>query len=381
MRKLPLRLVILALIVAAGLALRAKFFTPGPMHVQVATVERGTVEATVANTKAGTVRARLRAKLSPGMSGLVTELQVKRGDHVEKGALLLRLDDAEPGARLALARRELEVATARHARTCLIAHRAQTLLDRNRELAEENIVSQDRIDELESAFQTASADCTVAAAEVEQARAQIGIAQVAFDKTRLTAPFEGIVAEVNIEVGEWVTPSVPLVIAPDTIDMLDPSSLYISAPIDEIEAGRLQIGQVTRVTIDSRPGETFAGKVVAIAPYVLDVEQQNRTVEIEVELSDRELSRGLLPGTSADVEVVLQVKQDVLRIPTYGVLDGHRALVVNRDGKIEEREIELGLRNWEYVEITAGLALDEEVVVRFEGDDLPAGTSVVVDEP
>ena len=379
MRTWLLRLIVLAALVAAGFALRFTVFASEPIRVEVAVVGRGTVEATVANTKAGTVQARRRAKLSPGTSGLVAELLVTRGQHVTAGDVLLRIDAATQRAQLALTQRALEVADARNARACLLAERAARELERNQE-AGDDIVSEDRLDQLKSARDLATADCTVAAAEVERARASVAAAQAEVDKTELKAPFDAVVAEVDFELGEWVTPSVPLVVAPDTIDAVDPSSLYISAPIDELEASRLRVGQPARVTIDSHPGQTFAGSIVAVAPYVLDLEQQNRTIEIEVELEDQTLSASLLPGTSADVEVVLETKQDALRVPTFAVLDGRRALVVAGD-VVEERAVTLGLRSWEHVEILSGLEAGEHVVVRFEADDLAAGAEVVVAAP
>ena len=101
------------------------------------------------------------------------------------------------------------------------------------------------------------------------------------------------------------TPSIELVQAPTLFDLIDPSSLYISAPMDEVDTSRLSTGQPVRVTIDSHPGKSLRGRVARIAPYVLDLEQQNRTIEVEVELDDQEFSRTLLPGTSADVEVIM----------------------------------------------------------------------------
>ena len=373
-----IRFLVLAVLVSAGVVLRRTVFAPAPPVVEVATVARGVVEDTVANTKAGTVRARRRAKLSPGTSGTVVERHVDRGERVAAGDLLIRLDDETPRAALLLAQRALDVALAGEKRACISAERALRELDRKRELAKDELVSVDQIDALESAHQLALADCSVAAAEVERARASILAAEAELSRTELRAPFDAIIAEVSAELGEWVTPSAPLIAAPDLIDAIDPTSLYVSAPMDETEAARLEADQPVRVTIDSHPGASFPGRIVRVAPYVLDLEQHNRTVEVEVELEDAEFAATLLPGTSADVEVVLGVREDVVRLPVLALFEGDRAFVVEADGTISIREVEIGLRNWRYAEVTAGITTGERVVIHFEVDELVDGELVGV---
>jgi HlyD family secretion protein len=165
---------------------------------------------------------------------------------------------------------------------------------------------------------------------------------------------------------------------PGVIDLVDPTSLYVAAPMDEVDSGRLAVGQRAIVTIDSRPGERHPGRVARIAPYVLDVESQNRTVEIEVELEDQELSQRLLPGTSADVEVVLEQRPDVLRLPTATLLEGGRVLVVE-EGVLAERRVGTGLRNWDWVEIREGLSAGDEVVSTLDRVEIVPGAAVVVE--
>jgi HlyD family secretion protein len=119
--------------------------------------------------------------------------------------------------------------------------------------------------------------------------------------------------------------------------------------------------------------------VVRVAPYVLDIETQNRTVEIEVELEDEELSSQLLPGTSADVEVILDVRDDVLRIPAQALLEGDRVLVA-RNGRLVELPVEVGLKNWDYAEVRSGLEPDQLVVVSLDRAEVRGGARVEVEE-
>jgi HlyD family secretion protein len=233
------------------------------------------------------------------------------------------------------------------------------------------------LDQVDSAARTAAAACEAARAGEESARAGADLAQRELDKTVLRAPFDGIVAEVTIEVGEWSTPSPPAVPVPPVVDLLDPESIYVSAPMDETDSNRIRPGQPARVTVDSHGGRSFPAKVVRVAPYVLDYEAQNRTVEVEVELDDRAFAATLLPGTSADVEVILDARQDVLRVPTSALLASGSVLVME-DSRLVERPVKAGLRNWDTTEVQEGLAEGERVVTSLDRAEVQAGARAVV---
>ena len=131
----------------------------------------------------------------------------------------------------------------------------------------------------------------------------------------LRAPFSGIVADISGELGEYATPSPPGILTLPAVDLIDDSCMFVSAPIDEVDAANVKVGQVARITLDAIKGKTFAGKVKRIAPYVLELEKQARTVEVEVEFSERPEAENLLVGYSADVEIVHNARTNVLRIP------------------------------------------------------------------
>ena len=377
MRKWTVRILVLVALVAGFYLLKTRYFVPDPIPVDTVAATRGPVEATITNSKAGTVRARRRAKLSPGTSGTVIEILVERGQHVIAGDVLLRLDDSTQRSQLALAERALDVAVATNERSCIAADRAARELARNQGLGE-GVVSEDMLDRLESAEELARAECRVAEAEVQRARAAVDAANTELEKTRLVAPFDAIIAEKSVELGEWVTPSVPLLAAPELMDAIDPTSLYISAPMDEVDAARLSVGLPVRVTIDPYPEQEFAGKVARVAPFVLDLERQNRTIEVEVELEDVAFASTLLPGTSADVEVILETRNDVVRIPTRALLAGGKVLLVE-NGALVEREIDIGLKNWDWTEVTSGLEENERVVNTLDRLEVQAGTRVTVE--
>jgi HlyD family secretion protein len=369
----------LFLVVGAAVLLRFTLLAPEHIQVKVVRLERGRVESTITNTKAGTVRARRRAQLSSEVGGRVVEITHREGDRVAAGTSLIGLNDATQRAQLRLAEGGLRVAEASRGQACIARDRARRELARKRKLADQAIVSADLLDQLESAYQVASASCNAATAEVERAEAQIAAIEVELAKLVIRAPFDGIIAEVTVEVGEWITPSPPLLTAPAVVDVIDPTSLYVSAPMDEVDSAAIRTGQPAKVSVDSHPGASFPGQVVRVAPYVLDLEAHNRTVEIEVEFDEQEIAARLLPGTSADVEVVLEAQDEVLRLPTSALLEGNRALLA-KDGRLVEQPVRVGLRNWDWVEIREGLSAGQAVVISLDRVEVKAGARVRVEE-
>jgi HlyD family secretion protein len=161
------------------------------------------------------------------------------------------------------------------------------------------------------------------------------------------------------------------------VDVVDTSCLYISAPIDEVDAPAVRAGQRAQITLDAFPGRAFPGVVRRVAPYVLDVEKQARTVEIEAEIDNPQASN-LLPGYSADVEITLETREDVLRVPTQAVVGGDSVLVLDEAaGVLRRRAVTTGISNWEYTEIRAGLAENELVVLSVDREGVRDGVAAV----
>jgi HlyD family secretion protein len=255
---------------------------------------------------------------------------------------------------------------------CESAQLATREAERVQQLVASELVSRQRLDQAVSARDAAVAGCEAARARVRQAEAALRVAHVMQEKTIIRAPFDGIVAEVSAEVGEWITPAPPGVPIPPVIELIDPDQIYVSAPLDEVDSGKVRTGLPVRVTMDARPGASLAGRLVRVAPYVQDAQEQNRTFEVEVELEDRAAARALLPGTSADVEVILQVRHDVLRIPAYALMQDNRVLVL-RDGRLAATPVTTGLRNWDFAEVVSGLAPGDPVVVSLDRPEVVAG--------
>ena len=166
---------------------------------------------------------------------------------------------------------------------------------------------------------------------------------------------------------------------PPAIDLIDESCLYVKAPMDEVDAPKLRAGQSVRISLDALPKESFAGKVRRVAPYISAVEKQSRTVDIEATFDDPQRAGRLRVGYSADVEVVLDVRNEVLRVPTAALLEGGRVLVIGADGRLEERKIKAGLANWEYTEVLDGIGAGDRIVTSLERPGVKAGAAVMVE--
>jgi HlyD family secretion protein len=371
----------LALVVIALIAAAAWYLTrPKPVMVTVAMADVGRVENTVANTRAGSVMACRRAKLAPPAGGRIERLNVTEGDRVRPGQVLLTLWSDDVTARERMSRQQLQTAKARVREVCELAKASARDAKRADELRARNFISQEAVERARTDAAAKQANCESAGAQVAEAEARIQASRADIDRTVLRAPFAGIVAEVNGEVGEYLTPSPPGIPTLPAVDLIDDSCLYVSAPIDEVDAAQLKVGMTGRVTLDAYRGQHFPGRVRRIAPYVLAVEKQARTVEVEVEFDRPGEAKHLLVGYSADIEIVLSGHNDVVRVPTPALMPGNRVLVLGADAMLEQRKIEPGLTNWEYTEVRSGLSRGDRVVTSLEREGVKAGARATTEK-
>jgi HlyD family secretion protein len=366
-------------LVLAAFVLRLTYFRPEPVPVTVVAAARGPVEETVAGSRAGTVKSRRRATLSPEVGGRVELLAVHKGERVKKGAVLVRIVDEDVRAQLKLAETSLVVAEAAEREACRAADQATRDLARSERLARDEVLSVGLLEKAQTEAGMTAAACEAARARVGQARASLDVARVVVGKTVLRAPFDGVVAEISTEEGEWVTPSPPGLPIPPVLELFDPEDNYVSAPLDEVDVGRVKAGATVRVTLDAYPGRTFAGRVTRVADYVLDLKEQNRTFEVEVKLEDAPFARTLLPGTSADVVVVLARKDDALRVPTYAILPGGSVLLLSK-GRLVAAKVGVGLKGAEWAEVLSGLSPGDSVVTSLDQAEVKEGARARAEE-
>jgi len=352
-----------------------------PIGVQLTRVERGAVERTVTNTRAGTLNACRRARLSPSLGGQIASLPVSEGESVKKGQVLFEIWNDDLRAQVKLAQAELIASRARQQEACIQAELAQTDANRLRKLQQQGLTSDEVANKAISQSLSTRAACEAAAATVSVSEARLSVASASLAKTRLNAPFDGTIAEVNGELGEYVTPSPVGIPTPPAVDIIDTSCLYVSAPIDEVDAPEIRAGMEARISLDAFGREFFDGRVRRVAPYVLDVEKQARTVDIEVDFISASDNSNMLPGYTADIEIILDTNTDSLRIPTEALLEGSRVYLYDPDlGTIREVTLRTGLANWQHTEVVEGLEQDQQIVISIDREGLGDGASVKIEK-
>ncbi|MEZ5539101.1 MAG: efflux RND transporter periplasmic adaptor subunit [Pseudomonadales bacterium] len=365
-------LLILALLLAVGLLKYLR--KPDALPVPVVAVDQGVVETTVANTRAGTVKACQRSELSMALGGLVQKLNVKKGDKVAAGEVLVELWNEDRKANVAQAAASLSAAEHQQKQACISANQNARDSQRAKSLYEKRLISSAQTEAAHTLSSTTKQACDAAEAQVKMSRANLDLVQSHYDLTFLRAPYDGVVVEINSELGEYVTPSPSGVLTKPVIEMMNNQCLYITAPIDEVDAKSLRVGQPVRITLDAFRGQSFAGHVTRVAPYVDEVEKQARTVDVDVRFDNLPEGINLLIGYSADVEIILDARNSVLRVPTESIMDKKSVYVLESD-KLHKRDIVTGLTNWTMTEVSGGLQAGDKVVLTPDRQGVEDGVS------
>lgn len=333
-----------------------------PINVTVIQAIYGDVESIVANTRAGTVSSCQRAKMSFPIGGTIASIDVQEGELVSKGQVLMSLWNADRQSRiyeakaLVLSRRQTKNSV------CINAKNDVKILARTKKLVSNKLTSQENLDNALAKSEASNASCAAANAQIDVAEAVLKTTQASFEQTKLFAPFDGIVAEITGEIGEYSTPSPPGIPMPPAIDLLTHQCHYITAPIDEVDAADIQVGDPVVIRLDAFREQSFSGTVKRVAPYVQDFAKQARTVDVDVTFDKQVLPR-LLTGYSADIEIVLEKHENVLYIPTDIIVDNQFVFIVNQANRIEQRALKLGLSNWQQTEVVSGLSDQDNLVL------------------
>lgn len=295
------------------------------------------VESSVTTTSTGTVVASQQAVLGFGTSGRVAQIFVKAGDAVKKRQLLAELDNRELKAVFEDADRELK--------------RAQQLLQAG----------------------------LISKAGFDQASKNHEIARANLERTRINAPFDGIITEMNLQVGEMSQTSVNLT-AKAPMRIVDQQPRLIQGDIDEIDMSKVRIGIPARIRVPAVGSNWFSAVVHRVVPYVSTAKEQDRTSEIELKITDPE--KALIPvGASAEIEMITEKKDQTLALPTRVVLGriGERHVFRHQQGKLEKVSVKTGIGNYERTEIVSGLKQGDEVVYPPEDFELREGLTVKVE--
>ncbi len=377
-----------------------------PLDVTVEPVRRGVVEQTVAAITSGTVMPPRRAMVAAATMGVISRVYVQEGDRVAAGDLLVELEHAELDAQVALAEANLkvgrsrleqvriaaqiyrEIAAAQLAQSAAQLDQAEADFERVRALAARNAVSQSDYDKASLALRV-SRETKIAAearqkenlvreeelrsaeAAIEQLEAALRLAEAARDRAFVRAPFDGVVAAVNLKEGEGVAMGLPL------LQLVQDTDCYIEAPFDEANAAQIHLGQSVRIEVDAYPDRDFQGEVSYIAPVVAINMDLTRTLNIKVAV--KEEPELFLPGMSADVTIITERKEDTLYVPSESLIRDQFAYLIDQ-GRVVRRDVETGIGNWESREILSGLEEGEMVITSVALRGLRPGSRVRVVE-
>jgi len=354
---------------------------PELIVVSVASASIGPVERTVTNTRAGTVKACRRARLAPTIGGQIAFLSVKEGQKVATDAILVELWNKDIKAELSLARNEFGAAKASAREACIRHETAQHESNRVTKLFKQKLASEEQADRVQGVAKAAKAGCDAATDRGKVAASRIDVVNAALERTIIRAPFDGVVAEINGEIGEFVTPSPVGVPTLPVVDLIDYQCIYVLAPIDEVDAPAVNVGLPARISLDAFPDHPFEAKVHRISPYIQDIEKQARTVDVEVYFTQVIGEQNLLPGYSADAEIILSRKEKVLRIPTETIFDDNHVYVyMDNTSTLEKRQIEKGIGNWSYTEILSGVNDGDMIVTSIGIEGLTDGLEVELEQ-
>lgn len=341
----------------------AWWWRPQPTPIRLTEVGRGDVLVTVVNTRAGTIKSCQRAGLSLPGGGVVEQIAVKAGERVARGDLLLTLWSDDIHADLARARAQQALGKTQSEERCSEAAYYEREANRLATLLAKNLTSRTLAEQAQNLADTRRYVCQASRQQERVDEAQVAQVEARLSERRLLAPFAGVVAEVNSKLGEYMTPSPPGVAMPPVIDLIDDRCLYVSAPIDEVDAARLKVGQSARVLLDAVPGRDFAATVTRIAPYVKELEKQARTVEVEAALTALPTDVPLLIGYSADLEVEGTRATDVLRVAASSRADDGSVLRLEGD-KLVRVVPRWGVENWNWIEVAEGLAAGDRLAAQ-----------------
>lgn len=358
-----------AAVVLAVMILQRTVFREKPIPVEAATVSMGPVEDVVVNSEAGTVVTRARAKLGVESAGRVGEIPYREGSFAKAGEVLLRLDDRTERTRILAARRNADVASATADEAAASARLAKQNQSRIATLHAQGMATQEQLDEANARLASAEAESRASEARQKSAAAAVLLAEDEMNHIEIRAPFDGVVANRFIEVGEQVIPGQAL------IELVSRSRLYVTAPIDERDAGRLKEGLPVRITLDTYPGVTWQSRLTRVSPVVEVAKEENRTQQVESDFPFDSSKPEPSPGMTADVEIILGRRDSTLRVPTFAVIEGKRVLMIVKDRAVS-RGVETGIRSWEWTEVRSGLRQGDRVITSLDRPGLKDGARV-----
>jgi HlyD family secretion protein len=271
-------------------------------------VAKGDLHASV--TATGTMSAVTTVLVGTQVSGTIRQLLVDYNSIVRKGQLLAQIDSAVFQAQVEQARANLQSAAANVEKSEAAMLDAKRTMERNRTLFDRNFIARSDLDTSETNYQSARAQVNVSKAQVEQARAALQMAMTNLQYTRILSPVDGMVISRNVDVGQTVAASFQ---TPTLFNIAqDLTQMQIDTNVDEADIGKIVVGQPVQFSVDAYPDIVFNGKVSEIRNAPTTVSNVV-TYVVVIKVSNPEFK--LKPGMTANVTIIIDQKQGVLKIP------------------------------------------------------------------
>jgi RND family efflux transporter MFP subunit len=335
-----------------------------PAGPTTATVIRRDFSSTVLAT--GAVRSQVGSEVKVGarISGKVTRLFANIGDFVKQGQIIAELEKEDLMAKVERNKAELAVAEARIADLQARLKLAEAQYQRQKKLIADGFTSQDALDTATKEWTVNQAGLRLAQRQVESARAALKESQANLAYATLTAPISGVIASVSTQEGETVTAGLN---APVFVTIIDLDRLQVDAFVDEVDIGKVRVGQNAVFTVDSFPAREFEGKVVAIYPKAVI---QENVVNYDTVIDITSPYDGLLkPDMTASVTIMLEARPGVLAVPAEAVKreKGKTLVYVLTKGQTEPRQVKTGWKDGPWIEVAGGLEEGQTVLLTAPG--------------
>lgn len=280
----------------------------GGLKFKTEKVSRGDIVAMV--TATGAINPVTLVSVGTQVSGTIKHIYADFNSPVKKGQLIAEIDPASFEAQVEQARATLLLSKANMEKAEAQLLDAKRTLDRHRELFSMNFIAKSTLDGSQTNYEIAMAQVSAAKAQVAQAEAALKYAETNLRYTRILSPVDGIVISRNVDVGQTVAASLQ---APTLFTIAqDLTKMQIDTNVHEADIGRVRVGQVVEFTVDAYPESPFRGKVSQVRNAPINI-QNVVTYNVVINVDNPELK--LKPGMTADVSIITERKNGVLRIP------------------------------------------------------------------
>jgi HlyD family secretion protein len=410
LKRLIKGLIVILILAAAGVLITLGV-RPKPVAVAMWEMKNLEISETVTGVATGFIEPAKRVSIQPEISARIKEIKVKRGDRVKTGGTLVVLDDSDFKDQLRALDAAIPLFDARVKQAKAHVAQLKRDFDRAKKIYDAGALAGQQFDNAKTAIALGTAELEAAESALHQAHVNRDVTYSLLRKTLVKAPFEGILLDSSLEVGQlWSGLAISSLAGGSLssgsgrsdaigaasgastllsqtqgssqsrgqLELVDDSQMFVVVDIDENDYWKIKTGQTASLVIDALDKRKMTGNVVEIYPFISRALDQNRTARVKIRLSD-DLEADILPGMSVNTEILVSSRNDVLAAPTAAILVRPKGKIVYQvvDGVLKEIQVETGVFNWEWSEITSGLSVGDRIAKPPEDTHLKEGMRVI----